>query len=270
MNNSKFFKQTNTYLKKNLYYNKKLDHKILDDLGFFVIKDAFDQKIVEKYRSKFLKEISKNKLQKTKNHLVEFKIEKFHFFKKIYKELKLKKIVKGFFNGNVGSDFYRIVKKDKNNTKPVFCHQDVGYQLGSFDRYSLFISLTKNNNLNGGLIVYPSTHKFGYLGDVGQISKNTTKKFTKTCPNLECGDILVMHSSLWHESEINLAKSDRIYFEIHIQKSSEPSTKFIICGKKRKLQSIFFDKNKIFSNSRIQRIISLKKKIKAIKHRFNS
>ena len=270
MKNSNFFRQANICLKKNLYFDKKINHKILDTLGFFVIKNAFNLKIVEKYRLKFLQEISNNKLKKTNNHLVEFKIEKLNFFKKIYKEPKLKQIVKSFYKGNVGSDFYRIVKKDKNNIKPVFCHQDSGYQLGSFDRYSLFISLTTNNNLNGGLIVYPSTHKFGYLGDTGEISKKITKRFTKVCPHLEPGDILVMHSSLWHESDVNFLKSDRIYFEVHIQNSYEPSTKFIICGKKLKLQKNLFDKNKIFSNSRIQRIVSLKNQIKQIKKSISS
>ena len=114
------------------------------------------------------------------------------------------------------------------------------------------------------MIVYPGTHKFGYLGDVGEISSKITGKFFNYCPDLNIGDILVMHSSLWHESKKNINKTDRIYLEIHIQELDEPSTKFKISGRIKKGLNIPFDKSKIFSNSRIQRIIKLKNKIKKL------
>ena len=246
------------------YVGFNVNHKILDKLGFFVLKKAFNKSTMEKYKSKFINNFKKKNIKKTKNHLVEVKIENLNFFKKIYKDYQLKKIVKNFYDGNVGSDFYRIVKKDEKNISPVFCHQDSGYQFGSFNRYSLFISLTHNNSLNGGLVVYPSTHKFGYLGDVGEISNKVTKKFLKICPDLECGDVLIMHSSLWHESNENFAKTDRIYFEVHIQDINEPSTNFKIIGKAKEKIKIPFRKDEIFSNSRVQRIINLNNKIKKL------
>lgn len=260
----KFNNQFHKYLKNKDYIGSKIDHNILDKLGFFVFKKAFKKKIIDQYRHKFLNNLKKKNISKTKNHLVEVKVDKLDFFKKIYKESSLKKIVKNFYNGNVGSDFYRVVKKDRDNSSSVFCHQDSGYQFGSFDRYSLFIALTENNNLNGGLIVYPSTHQFGYLGDVGEISKKITKNFNKVCPNLEVGDVLIMHSSLWHESDENFEKKDRIYLEVHIQNANDPSTKFMIVGKRKNTVGIPFDKNKIFSNSRVQRIVALKNKLKKI------
>ena len=64
---------------------------------------------------------------------------------------------------------------------------------GGFDRYSLFICLTDNNHLNGGMIVYPFTHKFGYLGDTGDF-KTCYKKLFKKLSDLKSGDVLVMHS----------------------------------------------------------------------------
>ena len=262
-----FFDKNNNLIKKKLFNDKKENNKILKEMGFFVVRSVFDNKTLEKYTTKFLAEVSKKKLNKTKNHLVEFKIDKINLFKKIYKEPKLKKIVKNFFGGNVGSDYFRIVKKDKLNSEPVFCHQDAGYQFGSFDRYSLFISLTKNDKTNGGMIVYPFTHKFGYLGDAGEISNEVTKKFNKICPVLDVGDILIMHSSLWHESEKNYSKMNRIYLEIHIQNLEEPSTKYKITGKRKKNMNIPFEKEKIFSNSRVQRIIKLKNKIDRLEKR---
>ena len=257
-------------MKNNYYINSKVNHNILNELGFFVVKNAFKKEDMEKYKSKLLLSLAKKKINKTTGHLVEVKIDQLSFFKNIYKDHQLKNIVKNFYNGNVGSDFYRIVKKDKINKSPVFCHQDSGYQFGSFDRYSIFISLTNNNALNGGMVVYPSTHKFGYLGDAGTISDKITKNFKKICPDLEIGDVLITHSSLWHESGKNFNMKDRIYLEIHIQDANEPSTKFIIIGKNKKKIKIPFDKSKIFSNSRTQRIVRFKKKIKQLEKKLTN
>jgi hypothetical protein len=263
-----FFTQVAKDKKRLNYIGEKVNHKTLDRLGFFVVKNAFKKKTVEQYKLKYLNIKKKQLIKKSKNHLVEVKIDKVNYFKKIYKDPQLKKIVKKFYNGNVGSDFFRIVKKDKFNLNPVFCHQDTGYQFGSFNKYSLFISLTKTNSNNGGLIVYPSTHKFGYLGDAGEISKNVTKNFEKICPSLQSGDVLIMHSSLWHESNQNFEKVDRIYLEVHIQDINELSTKYNILGKKNNNIKIPFDPTKIFSNSRTQRIVSLNDKIKKIEKKL--
>ena len=49
-----------------------------------------------------------------------------------------------------------------------------------------------------------------------------------------------MHSALWHESDKNFIKSNRIYFEIHIQNIDEPSTKYPIIGRRNEtLKNIF-------------------------------
>ena len=235
-----------------------------------MVKNAFPLDTVEKYRLKFLKFLEKKKLNKTKQHPVEVKIDKIKYFQKIYKDKNLKKISKGFFKGRVGSDFYRIVKKDVSNSSRVFCHQDTGYQIGGFDRYSIFLCLTNNNHLNGGMVLYPSTHKFGYLGDAGEISKNITKKYLKICPDLKAGDALVMHSALWHESDKNIIKTNRIYLEIHIQSIDEPSTKYNILGARNKIFKPLFQKNNIFSNSRVSRIINFKKKIKLLEKKLTN
>lgn len=255
-------------INNNRFVDKSVNHKILDDVGFFVVKNGFPLQTVQKYNSNLLKFFKKRELSKTKKHPVEVKIEGNKSFEKIFKDKNLKKISKGFFKGRVGSDFLRIVKKDYKNSSAVFCHQDTGYQIGSFDRYSLFICLTDNNHLNGGMVVYPSTHKFGYLGDAGEISKNITKKYINVCPDLKAGDVLVMHSALWHESRENFIKNNRIYLEIHIQNIDEPTTKYNILGIKNKTIEPFFKKNNIFSNSRVSRIINFKKKISLLEKKL--
>lgn len=264
-----FFSNVKKLIKQEKYFGNSVNHKFLDDLGFFVIKKGLSESTTNKYRNKFLKYLDNKKLNKTKKHPVEVKIEKINFFQNIYKDKQLKNLVKGFYNGQVGSDFFRIVKKDIINSSAVFCHQDTGYQMGSFDRYSLFICLTDNNNLNGGMVLYPSTHKFGYLGDAGEISKNVTKKFQKVCPDLKAGDILIMHSALWHESDKNFIKKNRIYFEIHIQNLNDPNTKYNIIGKRKKILRQLPNTDMIFSNSRVTRIINFKKKINLLEKKIN-
>jgi len=267
---NKFLSKVNNYLKKNCHIAPKIDHKILSELGFFVLKNAFKKETMEKYRHKYLLSLSKKKIDKTKTHPVEVKIDQLSFFKNFFKESQLKKILKNFYKGNVGLDFFRIVKKDKSNSSPVFCHQDAGYQFGSLDRYSLFISLTNNNALNGGMVVYPSTHKFGYLGDAGGISSKITKNFIKICPDLVVGDVLIMHSSLWHESGKNFNMTDRVYLEAHIQDANESSTKFVIIGKNNNKIELPFDKSKIFSNSRVQRVVRWKNKVKQLEKKISN
>jgi len=118
------------------------------------------------------------------------------------------------------------------------------------------------------MVVYPASHKFGYLGDAGEISKNITKKYLKTCPDLKAGDVLVMHSALWHESNKNFIKSNRIYLEIHIQNIDEPTTKYNISGTRNKILKPLSQKNNIFSNSRVSRIINFKKKIRLLEKKL--
>lgn len=254
---------------KEKYFGNSVNHKLLEELGFFVIKNGLPKNIINKYHQKFLEFSESKKIKKTKKHPVEVKIENINFFRKIFREKHLKKLLKGFYNGQVGSDFFRIVKKDKKNLSAVFCHQDTGYQMGNFEKYSLFICLTDNNKLNGGMIVYPSTHKFGYLGDAGEISKNLTKNFINICPDLKAGDVLLMHSALWHKSNKNFIKKNRIYFEIHIQNINEPNTKYNIIGKRKKNITKLPNTDKIFSNSRISRIINFKKKIISLENKIN-
>ncbi len=269
MDKKSFTKNIIELVKSGKYSGRIVNHKLLNDLGFFVIKKAVPSATIKKYRLNFLKLFKKKILNKTKQHPVEVKIEGNKFFEKIYKDKNIKKIAKGFFKGRVGSDFLRIVKKDIRNSSAVFCHQDTGYQLGSFDRYSLFVCLTDNNHLNGGMVLYPSTHKFGYLGDTGEISKNITKKYLNICPDLKAGDILIMHSALWHESDKNFMKSDRIYLEIHIQNIDEPTTKYDILGVRDKILKPLFQRSNIFSNSRVSRIINYKKKIRLLEKKLS-
>ena len=73
---------------------------------------------------------------------------------------------------------------------------------------------------------------------------------------------------MWHESNKNFIKSNRIYLEIHIQNIDEPTTKYNISGTRNKILKPLSQKNNIFSNSRVSRIINFKKKIRLLEKKL--
>jgi len=81
------------------------------------------------------------------------------------------------------------------------------------------------------------------LGDAGGISSKITKNFNMT---------------------------DRVYLEAHIQDANESSTKFVIIGKNNNKIELPFDKSKIFSNSRVQRVVRWKNKVKQLEKKISN
>ena len=70
-----------------------------------------------------------------------------------------------------------------------------------------------------------------------KFQKILLKNILKICPDLKVGDVLIMHSALWHEFNKNILKSNRIYFEIHIQNINDINTKYNIIGKRKNIQT---------------------------------
>jgi len=248
-----------------------IDFDSLEKLGVFILRDAIDSKRIEYYLNHFKREVNDGLLKKTLHHMTEIKIENSNSLKLIAEEPDLIGICSCFFDGNVGSDNIRIVKKDKENFAPVFLHQDTCYQIGGFQRYSLFIALTDANSDNGGLILYPGSHNFGYLGDAGEINEEVLpKNYPIISSDLSPGDVLIMHSAIWHKSPENLSKKDRIYLEIHIQNIDEPTTSIEICGSRVSSWRMTLNEDEIFKNSRVKKIKTLYKEIDDLKMKLES
>jgi len=248
-----------------------INFEILEKLGVFILRDAIDSNRIKYYLNHFKKGIGSGFLKKTQHHLTEIKIENSNPLKSIAEDPDFIKICSSFFDGNVGSDNIRIVRKDKDNFAPVFLHQDTCYQIGGFQRYSLFIALTDANSDNGGLILYPGSHNFGYLGDAGEINEEILpKNYPRILSDLSPGDVLVMHSAIWHKSSENLSKKDRIYLEIHIQNIDEPTTSIEICGSRRSNWRMTLNEGEIFKNSRVKKIQSLYKEIDDLKMKLGT
>jgi len=230
------------------FIGSNIDFQVLDLMGLFLVKNVFSDALVKTYRDLYF-DSNQDGLRRTEGHITEVRISPNHPLRRIYQEKEFLKLVEIFFDGNVGSDFVRILKKDEKDFKPVFLHQDLCYQLGGFLKYSIFIPLTRCNQENGSLIFYPATHHFGYLGDSGEIKESLLPKdFPKIVSDIDVGDALIMHSALWHKSPENKNKTPRVYLEVHIQPNDDPTTRTIVCGERKSKWLFNVLPNDVFTN----------------------
>lgn len=118
---------------------------------------------------------------------------------------------------------FRLVVKDKHAENAVFLHQDCGYHIGSMPKLSAFVALSEVTPKNGGMVFWLGTHKFGYLGDVGEIDRKHLKGRDAIWPVLAPGDVVLMHSALWHESGPKVSGPDRVMADIIYQRGDDPA-----------------------------------------------
>ena len=248
----------NQLVESKCFIGQVVDLDVLKFGGVFVLKKAFCKNTIEKYAKTYF---SGDGLNRTTFHLTEIKFDDQHDLTKIITEPEFVKSVFKLFGGNIGNALIRVVKKDSIDVKPVFLHQDLCYQIGGFERYSCFISLTHCTPNNGSLVIYPGTQHFGYLGDAGEIASNILpENYPRIESVTEPGDIVIMHSAAWHESPANTDLTDRVYLEVQIQDANDPSTKNVICGERTSEWSNLLTGDEIFSNSRTQRLKDLYQK----------
>ncbi|WP_127021395.1 phytanoyl-CoA dioxygenase family protein [Rheinheimera mangrovi] len=252
-------------IKQERHIEESLDIDLLKKTGCFVLKNVLSKKTIQKYYSAYQEETKTGQLKRTQHHITEIKVTESSLLVNILKEPEFVAVANKFFHSQVGADFVRVVKKDAIDTAAVFLHQDTGYQIGSFERYSLFIALTECSPANGGLALYPGTHHFGYLGDAGEINDVLPADYPLLEPDLKAGDIIIMHSAVWHKSAQNRIGTERVYLEVHLQHIDEPTTKFEICGEKTSPWSLTLSPNELFKSSRTQKLQGLYKELNSYK-----
>jgi len=220
---------------KNVYIGKSIDVNVLNDLGAFIVKGLFSQEIVSLYRNFYLSGKNVNFIKTPPSqHLTEIIIKPDHKIWQVCEQPAFINTVRPLFNGNVGATYVRLLNKEGVTAKYEFpLHQDISYQTGFFDKYSVFVALTEISPENGGICVYPGTHNYGYLGATGHIKDPLPANFPKIKPHLSPGDALIMHSALWHFSPQNISGKTRLYLEIHIQNLEDPTTRIKICGSRK-------------------------------------
>jgi hypothetical protein len=237
------------------YISNELDPSILNEFGLFIIKNSIPLALINKYREYYYDYKKSIAFDRNLNHLTEVNFDANNDLSNIIREDAFVKTALRLFPHGAGVYNMRIVKKDSDDNKPVFLHQDVGYQHGSFQRYSLFMPLTVCDENNGGLTFYPGTHNFGYLGDAGAINEEIVPSdLILVTPCAHPGDIIVMDSHLWHKSGANRNGTDRIYYDVHVNSNMDPANKFLVGNSIENPYSFIYDNNVVFVNSRLQRL----------------
>lgn len=147
-------------------------------------------------------------------------------------EQKLLDLLVPAFGENIGLYQKRFVVKDSSSVNPVILHQDSGYHVGSFEKASMFLALKTVNKQNGGMYLYPGTHRFGYLGDAGSINPEILPTdWPVITPSLEPGDFMLMRSLTWHGSGPFIEGDERVMTDFIYQPASDPSTRELVRGK---------------------------------------
>ncbi len=183
----------------------------------------------------------------------------------MHKHPALLDVVEKAFGPDIALYNQRMVVKDVHSRGPVFLHQDSPYHIGWSSKASAFVPLSAVSPENGGMIFYPGTHQFGYLGDAGEINPSIIDPDWPTVsPSLSPGDIVLMNSSMWHCSGPHVDGPDRVLADIIYQPADDPSGIALLRGEWR--TEIFLDrKSDLFVRSRVSRLVELQRELDGLR-----
>jgi hypothetical protein len=246
----------------------QLNQVLMRRYGVFIVRQHFDHDYICAMATTFEAMLASGEIKRSPHHKTEVRFRPDQPFAKIIENRQFLSLAKQFFGGEVALDFMRIVKKDTVDRDPVFLHQDAGYQVGRFDAYSFFIPLTECGVQNGGLAFYPGTHNFGHLGDVGGIAPVLPKAYPMLQPTVDVGDVLIMHSGIWHFSTPNISGKNRVYLEVNIRAADDPAAKQSLGCAEQREWILNVGVSDLFESSREQRIKALYQEINELKQRL--
>lgn len=172
-------------------------------------------------------------------------------------------IVEKAFGPNIGLYNQRFVIKDQHSRGPVFLHQDYCYHIGWPHKASAFVSLSPMSPENGGLVFYPGTHHFGYLGDAGELNASVLPSDWPTlAPSLAPGDVALMNSNTWHRSGPHLGGPDRIMADIIYQPADDPSSIALVQGEwDTEIHFAREDRQNLFNRCRAKTVQELQRRL---------
>ncbi len=250
-----------------LFEGDRLNKLVLDDLGFFVVKGLIKSERCKELASLYANLYTSRSLVRSPRHSTEVKVDSNQEFEDVFRDESFTTLWNKLFNGNVGLSFVRLLSKSADSPSAVILHQDISYQYGDNEQYSLFLALSECHNLNGGLSLYPGTHKLGYLGDAGELESSVLPNdLTAVCPELNVGDVLLMNSNTWHFSQAYSQGHERLMLEAHIIDGLSPYAKNALSGScnsewKVEMNPVNREEVSFFKNSRSQRIKQLQSEL---------
>lgn len=184
----------------------------------------------------------------------------------MHKHPALLNVIEQAFGPDIALYNQRFVVKDRHSRGAVFLHQDFPYHLGWPNKASAFVPLSAMTPDNGGLVFYPGTHQYGYLGDAGEINPDMLgPDWPAYSPSVGPGDIVLMNSLTWHRSGPHISGPDRVLADIIYQPADDPSGSALLRGQWR--TEIFLDRKqaKRFVRSRTTRLVELQREVDTLK-----
>jgi len=236
--------------------------------GFFVIRKAIPAKTILEWQSEWEKFYTSNYSSGrtvNKYNPVAFDDELPPILSAMHQNTSLLDIIEQAFGPDIALYNQRLVIKDSRSRGPVFLHHDSPYHLGWPIKASAFVAISPVTPENGGMIFYPGTHQFGFLGDAGEINPEILDPNWPTLsPSLDPGDVALMHSLTWHKSGPHLGGPDRIMADIIYQPANDPSGNALLRGKWQTdlfLNKTSLSNKKLFIRSRSSRLSEMQKQL---------
>ena len=245
------------------YDSDSIDPAIFDRTGIAIVRNALNQgeltEWVQLWNEHREKKLGKIREIENRNNPVEIKQLDDSLYALSRNEKLINKITP-VFGENIGLYQKRFVVKDQSSTGAVILHQDSGYHVGSFEKASLFFALKPVNENNGGMYLYPGTHRFGYLGDAGSINKDVLPNhWPVVTPELQPGDFMLMKSLVWHGSGPFISGDERVMTDFIYQRADDPSTKEVVKGDGGWIGSFLTERrSEIFSHCRSSKLRAIK------------
>lgn len=236
--------------------------------GIFVIRKAIPHEVIQEWQSVWQSfYASKFSAGRTVNKFnpVAFDDELPPVLAAMHRNASLLDIIEKAFGPDIALYNQRLVIKDRDSRGPVFLHHDSPYHLGWPNKASAFVAISPVTPENGGMIFYPGTHQFGFLGDAGEINPDILESGWPTLsPSLEPGDVALMHSLTWHQSGPHRGGPDRIMADIIYQPANDPSSNVLLRGQWG--TDIFLNKKtvlnkKLFIRSRSSRLAEMQQQL---------
>ncbi len=212
-----------------------------DKNGFVVIRNFFSKTKTKKLKKDLFNFINKEKkiLKKREIHFVKGSKQinsihnlKWPYVKKLRDNKYLRLIVKNLINDKLKNFGAEVFAKPPKVGLAVPIHQDNYYwNVNNSKGATVWLALDKCTKKNGALFYFSKSQKLGllnhkssYVPGSSQTLSNLKilKKFKKTTPTLNIGDILIHHCLIVHGSNKNKSNKSRVGLTVrYIAKSSK-------------------------------------------------